>query len=672
MSNKKPFSCSENGCEKTFKYQKTLQQHLITIHAWQKSIKCKRCDSRFESTEERGTHFREKHLLDKDKKWSEKCDKCELYFTQKKYLAQHIYQVHLNDGHKCENCGVIGRSKFHNHKCNSSRRPPTKRKLDNDKVPEKITKRKSPRRPQTKKIKLHVDEKHTPKENKIICEVCTKTFDKIETLSNHMEKNHKETEKKDLSALAVETPDPTETEDTGFRYLSESETENEPDQMPEPVPEEKPERNKCDSETELESEPVEPVPEEKPESNKCDSETELESEPVSAVSKPVSEKPPPKKMKLDNAENITKSDDENDVILGDYEIDHEDAADKVVQDNSETGHTIMNSSNEVENEVRTTKQKTEKIKINLFPKMKCDECSLSFIRLNSLTRHEELVHSVSKLKSLEDVNEKTNTADVDPIDAEIKLEIIELPECEVCGKKFENEIVLMDHIKQNHKKDQAYEKIEFIKQEKTDLEIEANCEFKVQDSKNVKEPTKNTKKMRKNHRKCGCGKGFYKMALFNKHKKECQNNVEYEHLVKMEPDSNVNITETNVENLDEIKKEIEEETIHDGNGFLKIKKENEGLEQVLDRDNAKNKCNKCDETFDEEEVLKAHSHIVHELGWKDVCNTCGENVKNLKKHEQDAHICKLEAKYRCKLCGYYFFGLTGVAAHIRSAHKSHK
>ena len=34
------------------------------------------------------------------------------------------------------------------------------------------------------KLKLHVDEKHKPTENKIICEVCTKTFDKIETLTN--------------------------------------------------------------------------------------------------------------------------------------------------------------------------------------------------------------------------------------------------------------------------------------------------------------------------------------------------------------------------------------------------------------------------------------------------------------------------------------------------------
>ena len=103
-SDTKPFQCTINGCDKSFKFNYILTRHLKQVHG-RKQHQCLICLKSFSNN----SHLK-RHIASVHNEIRHQCNKCTKSYSQLGYLQQHIKKQHPQtnkiDSQKlpCQNC----------------------------------------------------------------------------------------------------------------------------------------------------------------------------------------------------------------------------------------------------------------------------------------------------------------------------------------------------------------------------------------------------------------------------------------------------------------------------------------------------------------------------------------------------------------------------------------
>ncbi|XP_025156001.1 zinc finger protein 624-like [Harpegnathos saltator] len=176
------------GCNKKFKTQEYLDNHIINIHCREvsdssKSYRCDTCDISFASMQESKRHFSDIH-----KQIMFECDYCKEIFTRKCNLKDHIARIHVDYIYACTETG-----------CDKKFRTLRDRDKHIRDVHHKNQEEKESGSPQpgpSWKSDTPKSGKHSKKSSKknvrapYSCNICKKGFNKTEELKHHLSADH--------------------------------------------------------------------------------------------------------------------------------------------------------------------------------------------------------------------------------------------------------------------------------------------------------------------------------------------------------------------------------------------------------------------------------------------------------------------------------------------------
>ena len=181
-------SCKCKICEKPFKSKRHLQSHNSRMHTIrsaedEKRYQCSTCKNKFKNSDILNKHIEAVH---EDKKW--RCDICYKPFSRKSHLELHVKRIHekIKD-YKCDSCE---KSYASNHELNKHIKT-LHLQLEMPKYQKCELCNKTM---QESTLKKHVKQFHGTKKILFSCDICQKGFINLGKINLHMKKMHSSNE----------------------------------------------------------------------------------------------------------------------------------------------------------------------------------------------------------------------------------------------------------------------------------------------------------------------------------------------------------------------------------------------------------------------------------------------------------------------------------------------